>query len=95
MAVGRKLQGVLGDLAPLKAQGTVEGFFTNVENAGKLGGLVEDIRDAIMEYQVWGSSRLFVRCLMFAVDFAATRHLQQATRHLQQATRHLQQAARY
>ena len=69
------MQGVLGDLALLKAQGKVEEFFTNVENAGKLGSLVEDIWDAIMEYQVWRSSRLFVRCLMFVLDFAAARHL--------------------
>ena len=33
-------------------QGRVEGFFNNVVNTNKLSGLVEDIRDAIMEYQV-------------------------------------------
>ena len=33
-------------------QGNVEGFFNNVKNADKLGGLVEDIRDAVMDYQV-------------------------------------------
>jgi hypothetical protein len=33
-------------------QGKVAGFFTNVENSDKLGGLAEDIRDAIMDYQV-------------------------------------------
>jgi len=37
----------------LAEQGKIEGFFNNVDNAGKLGGLVEDIRDAMMEYQVW------------------------------------------
>ena len=52
MEVDRKLQDVRRDLAPLEAQGKIEGFFTNTENAGKLGGLVEDIRDAMMEYQV-------------------------------------------
>jgi len=50
--IGRKFQNVLRDLGPLEAQGKVEGFFTNAENANKLGGLVEDIRDAMMEYQV-------------------------------------------
>ena len=30
----------------------VEGIIENVENADKLGGLVEDIRDAMLEYQV-------------------------------------------
>jgi hypothetical protein len=33
-------------------QGKVEGFFNNVNNADKLGGLVEDIRDAVTDYQV-------------------------------------------
>ena len=46
------MQDVLRDLTPLKAQGKVEGFFKNPENADKLGGLVEDIRDAMIEYQV-------------------------------------------
>ena len=50
--VGRKLDGVLRGLAPLEKQGKAEGFFNNAENAGKLGGLVEDIRDAMLEYQV-------------------------------------------
>ena len=36
----------------LGEQGKAEGFFNNVENADKLGGLVEDVRDAIMDYQV-------------------------------------------
>jgi len=36
----------------LAKQGKVEGFFNNVKNADELGGLVEDIRDATMEYQV-------------------------------------------
>ena len=80
--IDRKLQEILRDMAQLEAQGKVEGFFTNAENAGKLGGLVEDIRDAMMEYQVCESSYLFVPCLIFALDFAATRYLQQATRYL-------------
>jgi hypothetical protein len=58
MGIGRKLQDVLRDLAPLGTQGNVEGFFTNAE-AGKLGGLVKDIQDAMMEYEVCGSSSLF------------------------------------
>ena len=52
MDIGRKLQDVCQGLAPLEEQGKVEGFFNNVQNADKLRGLVEDIRDAMMEYQV-------------------------------------------
>ena len=48
----RKLGSIVGELEPLAKQGKVEGFFNNVKNADKLGGLVEDIRDAVMDYQV-------------------------------------------
>jgi len=30
----------------------VSGFFLNVKNSEKLGGVAEDVREAIMEYQV-------------------------------------------
>jgi len=46
------LEDVHGDLILLSKQGKVQGFFNNVKNADKLGGLVEDIRDAMMDYQV-------------------------------------------
>ena len=52
MGTGRKLEGIRQDLALLGEQGKTEGFFNNVENADKLGGLVDDIRDAVMDYQV-------------------------------------------
>jgi len=42
----------------LAKQGKVEGFFNNVKNADKLGGLVEDIRDAVMDYQVHNQNEL-------------------------------------
>ena len=47
-----KLKTTAGELEPLASQGKIEGFFNNVKNADKLGGLVDDIRDAIIEYQV-------------------------------------------
>lgn len=46
------MENICRDLALLEEQGKIEGFFKNVDNADKLGGLVEDIRDAMMEYQV-------------------------------------------
>lgn len=78
----RKLQDVLQDLALLQEQGKIEGFFKNVENASRLGGLVDEIRDAMMEYQVCVSNYSPLPCLMFVPDFIATRYLRQATRHL-------------
>ena len=50
--IGRKLEDIRQDLALLGEQGKAKGFFNNVENADKLGGLVEDVRDVIMDYQV-------------------------------------------
>ena len=52
ITITRTLESVCRDLARLEGQGKVEGFFNNVENADKLSGAVEDIRDAMMEYQV-------------------------------------------
>ena len=52
MGNGRKLEGICQDLALLGEQGKAKGFFNNIENADKLGVLVEDIRDAVMDYQV-------------------------------------------
>ena len=51
--MGRKLHLIRKDLLPLEKQGKVEGFFKNIKNSGELDGLVADIRDAMMEYQVW------------------------------------------
>ena len=55
MGFVRKLEGVLHELKPLVDQGKVVGFFLNTENSGKIGGLAEDIHDAMMEYQVCDS----------------------------------------
>jgi hypothetical protein len=54
----RILEDIDQDLSRLAEQGKLEGFFNNVENANKLGGLVEDIRDAMIEYQVRIPNRL-------------------------------------
>ena len=58
MGFARKLEWVLCELKPLVEQGKVAGFFLNVENSGKLVGLAEDVRDAIMEYQVCSCTQL-------------------------------------
>ena len=50
--MGRELHYIRKDLLPLEKQGEVEGFFKNTGNSGKLSSLVEDIHDAMMEYQV-------------------------------------------
>ena len=76
MGITRKLEGIRRDLALLAGQGKVEGFLKNVGNADKLRGLLEDIRDAIVEYQVCISfNRLPLHGLTFELDFVATRSL--------------------
>ena len=73
--IRRKLQEVLGDLAPLEKQGKVEGFFNNTENATQLGGLVEGILDATMEYQVCTSNPSSPPLLTFLSYFVAASDL--------------------
>ena len=75
MRIRRKFREVLRDLAPLEKQGPVEGFFNNTENATQLGGLVEGIRDAMMEYQVCASNPPSPPRLTPPPDFVATRDL--------------------
>ena len=77
--IRRKLQSVLRDLALLERQGKVEGFFNNTENAAQLGGLVEGIRDAIMEYQVCASNSSSPLRLIVLTDLIATKDLRQDT----------------
>ena len=76
MRAARKLEGIRLDLTSFAEQGKVEGFLNNVGNAGKLGGLLEDIREAMMEYQVRMSpDYLVLQHLMLEPDFVATRSL--------------------
>ena len=77
MGIPRKLQDVRRDLAPLEQQGKVVGFFNNFENASTLGGLVEDIRDALVEYQVCVSNYSSPSRLTFVLGLIATRSLRQ------------------
>ena len=72
------MQEVVRDLAPLEKQGKVEGFFNNIENAAQLSGLVKDIRDAMMGYQVCTSNSSSPPLLTLLPGFVATRDLRSA-----------------
>ena len=61
MGISRKLEDVRRNLTLLAEQGKVESFFNNVQNVDKLNSMVEDIRDAMMEYQVCAYESSFVR----------------------------------
>ena len=64
----RKLEEILCELEPLVDQGKIAGFFSNVENSEKLGGLAEDIRNVVVEYQVCAYIRF-----IFVISEACTR----------------------
>ena len=77
MGATRKLEDVNRDLTPLAEQGAVAGFFSNIQNADELTRLVEDIRDAIMDYQVRPviGTPSPIMCLTSASDIFTTRSL--------------------
>jgi hypothetical protein len=81
MWIARKLEDVHQDLTRLAEQGKVVGFLANTENAQKITGLVEDIREVMLDYQVCVPVYLFLPCLTFMLtlmlDFSATGYLQQ------------------
>ena len=59
MEVARKLEDICQSLTLLLEHGKVVGFFTKTENAQRINGLVEDIHEALMDYQVRGLAYLF------------------------------------
>ena len=72
----RKLERARQDLALLEEQGKIEDFLNNVRNTDKLGSMLEDIRDAMIEYQVRVSfNQLSLLYLMPNTDFVAARYL--------------------
>ena len=56
----RKLEDILQELEPLMKQGKAVGFLKSAEGADKLGGIIEDIREAAMNYQVFMSNYLML-----------------------------------
>ena len=62
-------------MKPLGDQGTVAGFLLNVENSERLVGLAEDVRDAMMEYQVCALCDSLLPPLRLAPDLFAARYL--------------------
>ena len=73
--IHRKLQSVGQALILLGEQGMVKGFFNNVGNADKLNAMAEDIRDAMIDYQVCALNDPFLPCLKLLPDIDGTRHI--------------------
>ena len=76
MYISRKLEEIHRELDLLAGQGKTSGFLANAETAQKISGLVEDIREVMMDYQVRALTlSLLSPCLTNAPDFATTRYL--------------------
>jgi len=52
MGITRRLEDVRQALEPMTTQKDIAQFLNNTENAQKLNDLVDDIREAVMDYQV-------------------------------------------
>ena len=76
MHVSRKLEEIHQELDLLAGQGKTAGFLANTENTQKINGLVEDIRQVIVDYQVGVMAHsLLLPYLTNTLDFTATRYL--------------------
>ena len=75
MGIARALEDVHQELAQLAEQGKVVGFLANTETAQRINDLVEDIRQVMMDYQVFASTNPFLSCLTTVLDLIATRYL--------------------
>ena len=69
MGIARKLERVRQALDMIAAQKDIVGFLGNADNAQKLNDLVDDIREAVMDYQVRTS-----RGLALATSNVSLRH---------------------
>jgi len=73
----RKLKDVRQTLDPMTTQKDIAQFLSNAENAQKLNDLVDDIREAVMDYQVCTSGGLAMNMSNIHADFLTAGHLQQ------------------
>lgn len=76
MEIARKLKEAGQAMGLVIAQEDLTGFLSNPESAQELNSLVEDIRFALMDYQVCTSERLALSYLISALDFITARDLQ-------------------
>ena len=64
------------ELALLAGQGKKAAvFLANTKNAQRINGLVEDIREVMMDYQVCASNALFFPYLINVLDLVATGYI--------------------
>ena len=68
--INRRLKCVHQDLLAERGRATA-----NAESAQRVEGLMEEVREVIMDYQVCVSCYPFLLCLTFMLDFTSTRYL--------------------
>jgi len=74
----RKLGDVCQTLDPMTTQGDIAQFLSNTENAQELNDLVDDIREAVMDYQVCTSRGLTLRTSNVYTDLLTTGYLRKS-----------------
>jgi hypothetical protein len=78
MWISRKLEEIHQELDLLAGQGKTVGFLANTETEQKISGLVEDIREVMMDYQVRVLTHPFLLSFLTnAPDLVATGYLRQ------------------
>ena len=74
MRISRELEGVGRAMNSMTTQNNLMDFLNDQENSQRLNGLVEDVRYALMDYQVCIPKHSLLSGLTSASDFAATRY---------------------
>jgi len=71
---------VVIELEPLSEQSGLVKFLRNEDHAGMLNGLVQDIANAVTDYQVCGGNVRFT-AINNRLDLPSTKHIREYQRH--------------
>jgi len=77
MGISRKLEDVRQNLDPMTTQKNIAQFLSNTENSQKLNDLVDDIHEAVIDYQVRTFKGLALSVSNIHTDFLTAGYLQQ------------------
>ena len=73
----RKLKGVIAKLEPLSDQHALLGFLRNVDNAKTLAAFVQELADAVTDYQVRAAGSILIFILIIHLGFGTTRSVRE------------------
>jgi len=77
MGTTRNVESIRQALDPMATQNDIAQFLSNTENAQKLNDLVDDIREAVIDYQVRASEGLVLGLSNTRTDLLTAGHVQQ------------------